>query len=143
MYSARVVPAAGDQPIEVPAASPQGLNQPTQAPAPLAPGDGQALPNNYAYDPKDGYKGLLLHDLVSPRVAEFVYPLIASRWGEAVTIVVMFASLVLTTTPVLIDHSLSRRATKYSWFLYVPALQRVALLDVRILRLLARQFETW
>jgi hypothetical protein len=143
MYSASVVPYAGDQSIEVPAASSQGLSQPTQAPAPLAPEDGQALPKNYAYHPKDGYKGLLLHDLVSPRVAEFVYPIIASRWGEAVTIVIMFTSLTLTSTPVLIDHSLSRSVTKYSWFLYVPALQRVALLDVRVLRLLARQFETW
>jgi hypothetical protein len=98
------------------------------------------MPSNYAYDEDEGYAGLLLYKL-SPRVAERVYPIVATRAAElfvaAMLVIGMTASL-----PPLVFPSAPRQMTYISFLVYIPAIHRLALVHTRRFVLLLRQFET-
>jgi hypothetical protein len=98
------------------------------------------MPSNYAWSPVDGYKGLILHH-ISPWLAERVFPYIATNTAEAFVGAMLGFGGAFSSLPML-NSSLPVRWTLASFIMYVPAIHRVALVDVRVLRLLLREFET-
>jgi hypothetical protein len=119
-----------------------------QCPSPLAVGGDARLadqpapeiPTNYAWSHVDGYEGLLLHRL-SPKLAERVYPWIATVRVEAFLGLLLAFGGTFASLPV-VSPRFPEGWAMVSFILYLPALQRLALLDVRVLRLLIREFDT-
>lgn len=127
-------------PREVPCDAP-----PSRSPSPdhkgqHATGQG-SVPCNYAYDEDEGYSNMLLYKL-SPRLAEVVYPIIATRAVEAFVTVVLVLGMAVSLPP-LINRDLPGEMTFVSFIMYIPAVHRLSLVHTRRFLLLLRQFELW
>jgi hypothetical protein len=92
---------------------------------------------NYALSPVDGYEGLLLH-AISPKWAEVAFPYLATPPVEGFVMAVLVVVSVVATLPFLIE-SLPLSLCYISTLNLVPAIHRIALIDLRVLRLLLRQ----
>jgi hypothetical protein len=99
-----------------------------------------SMPTNYAYSEKDGYDGLTLYAL-SPRLAEMAYPWIATMRTEACIVGLLFLTSCVAVSPFM-SAKVPTWPSSFSWLLYIPGLQRLALIDLRLARLSLRQFET-
>lgn len=100
-----------------------------------------SIPSNYAYSTSGGYDGLLLH-AISPRLAEVVYPWVATPAAAKVAAVALFvgggfSSLPMVTKRLPVEWALG------SFAFHIPFLHAAMLIDLRELRLLYRQFEMW
>lgn len=84
--------------------------------------------------------GLLLHT-ISPRLADRLFPVITSPAAEAVLNLILVFGLV-TGSLLIFFRSVSAAWVHASGVLFLPSLQRLALLDQRVFRLQLRQFET-
>lgn len=73
-------------------------------PSTFSPPKGVTLPSNFAYDEDEGYANLLLYKL-SPRLAERVYPIIATQAAENAMAAILVLGMV-TALPPLIDPRL-------------------------------------
>lgn len=118
---------------------------PSRSPSPdhkgqQATGQGP-VPCNYAYDEDEGYSNMLLYKL-SPRLAEVVYPIIATRAVEAFVTVVLVLGMAVSLPP-LINRDLPGEMTFVSFIMYIPAVHRLSLVHTRRFLLLLRQFELW
>lgn len=100
-----------------------------------------SVPSNYAYDEDEGYAGMVLYRL-SPRLAEAVYPVIATR-GVEITVTAILILGMTVPLPPLIHPRVPSELAYTSFFLYIPALHRLSLVHSRRFLLLLRQFETW
>lgn len=100
-----------------------------------------SVPSNYAYDEDEGYAGMVLYRL-SPRLAEAVYPVIATR-GVEITVTTILILGMMVPLPPLIKPRVPSELAYASFFLYIPALHRLSLVHTRRFLLLLRQFETW
>jgi hypothetical protein len=89
-----------------------------------------------------GHHDLLLRAILPGRLASRVYPHIVSRTAGAIAVLSLAIG---TVVPVL---ALYVRSVPIQWtwaclLAAVAGLRRAALLDLRVLKLLLRQFETW
>lgn len=100
-----------------------------------------SLPSNYAYDDDEGYASLLLYKL-SPRLAQAVYPIIATRTMEAIMAAVLIIGYGISTPP-LLHRSAPHQLVYASFLVHIPAFHRMALVHKGRALLLLRQFETW
>lgn len=96
---------------------------------------------DFAYDVNTGYDGLLLH-AISPAWAGRLYPWLATDPFEKLASLSLLvcsgiASMPCITTKVPVSW------TQASWGVYLSALHRTSLIDLRLLRLLLRQFDVW
>lgn len=98
------------------------------------------FPSNYAYT-ASGYDGLLLH-AISPRLAEAVYPWIATPAAAKVVTVSLFVGGGFSSLPIISKRFPVEWALG-SFAIHVPFLHAAMLIDLRELRLLFRQFEMW
>jgi hypothetical protein len=92
---------------------------------------------NYALSPVDGYEGLLL-DAISPALAQRAYPYLATPLTDAVMRSLLVLGSIIST-PAVINGDLPLPLVYVSAVCIVPALHRLALVDLRVLRLLLRQ----
>lgn len=97
-------------------------------------------PSNFAYDPCDGYKGLLLH-YISPALANRLYPTLAHpALPQAMGVIQLLAigvslpAMFVSRVPIATTHAL--------FFLYIPTLHRILHLDFRIIWLQLKEFES-
>jgi hypothetical protein len=103
----------------------------------------QAEGNEFALSLEgSGHHDLLLQAILPGRLASRLYPRIVSRTAGAIAILSLAIG---TVVPVL---ALYVRSVPIQWtwaclFAAVSGLRRAALLDLRVLKLLLRQFETW
>jgi hypothetical protein len=107
---------------------------------PLAEQPAPEKPTNYAWSQVDGYEGLLLYRL-SPKLAERMYPWIATERVEAFLGLVQAFGGIFASLPV-VSRRFPESWTMVTFIEYLPALQRLALVDLRVLRLLFREFDT-
>lgn len=126
--------------LETPRGANDGAEQPG-SPSTWAKPSAYQVPTNYAYDPDVGYVGLTLHE-ISPRLADLAYPWLACQATEVVLIIILAVAVVVSSLPI-ISASFSISLVGVSYAILLPALQRLALTDLRLLKLLARQFEFW
>lgn len=82
----------------------------------------------------------MLH-VISPRLASWAYPCLATRRIETALGSLMAVGVVISSRPLLSRH-MPMWLTYVSIAVYPPLLHRLLLMDVRVVRLLLRQFET-
>jgi hypothetical protein len=100
------------------------------------------VPSNFAFDSLRGYQGLILHDL-SPRLAERLYPYIATKRAEVICLLNIAGSVLISAAPLVGRGYLPVEFTWVAVMAHLSAFQRFALLETRILRQIFRQFDTW
>lgn len=100
-----------------------------------------ACSSDYAYQEGRGYSGLLLH-AISPRLAERVYPYIATETAEKFIVLCFLVGGGMSSTAI-VSTRVPVQLALASFAMYIPALHRTLLIDLRELVLMLRQFETW
>lgn len=111
-------------------------------PSPL-PESAPATPNNYAYDASgSGYEGLLLHRL-SPRLAEWAFPFLATSTADLFAFMTMSLASSVSCLPLLLPTLFPGILTQASLLIFVPVLHRACFTDLNIMPLLLHQFDTW
>lgn len=119
----------------------RSINQPPSSLPPPAIGK-RWSGNSYALSPIDGYEGLLLR-AISQRLAETVYPYIASERLEPVWGLINMLANVAIIALYLVRGISAWLVPGLSFIILVPACQRLSMIDVRILAVLVRQFDSW
>jgi hypothetical protein len=98
-------------------------------------------PTNHAYDAEWGYDGLLLN-AISPQIAEWVFPFVATAKAEVIVMSFVFMAFLLGLSAYT-SPAVPRALFIPSVVQALPAIVRLAQIDLRVLRLLVREFEVW
>lgn len=96
---------------------------------------------DFAYNVNTGYGGLILH-AISPAWAGKIYPWLATDPVEKLASLSLLICSGIASMP-CITTKVPLRWTQASWGVYLSALHRTSLIDLRLLRLLLRQFDVW